>query len=119
MNVLVVNMKKFRGTCFRIDRTSPLGNEYTHLPLHLTRATFQVKTRSEAVTEGFNHIVRKIKSGDKETIDYLTAILESFHRGEEVILGCWCDPLPCHGHPLREAILDGSLEKLIDEHRRD
>ena len=70
-----------------IDRTTKWGNPFTHV-MGRTRAEFRVKTREEAIAR-FEEWIRTRP-------DLMAALPEL--RGK--VLGCWCDPHPCHGHVL-------------------
>lgn len=35
----------------------------------------------------------------------LLKIVERVKKGEDVVLGCWCNPLPCHAEVIRNAVL--------------
>jgi hypothetical protein len=69
-----------------IGRPSKWGNPFSHLPN--TRAQFHVATRDEAIAAYERWILTQP--------DLIAALPEL--RG--AVLGCWCDPLPCHGHVL-------------------
>lgn len=102
----VVNIRQHRGKCFRIDRTGPLGNDYTHLPLHLTNARYKVKTRSEAIERGLEALHNKLINNDTAVVEYLAEIIVAYLSGEDVILGCWCKPRDCHGDQLLAGIMN-------------
>lgn len=69
-----------------IGRPSKWGNPFSHLPS--TCARYRVATREEAI----KRYAEWIKTQPK-----LLAMLPEL-RGK--VLGCWCDPLPCHGEIL-------------------
>lgn len=82
---LVVHIRKEPYDIF-VGRGSYWGNPWSHLPN--TRALYKVATRKEAIECYADWIMTQDEMLRK--IKYL--------KGK--ILGCWCDPLPCHGHVL-------------------
>jgi hypothetical protein len=75
-----------------IGRPSKWGNPFTHLDSEKTLAKYRVSSRSEAI-EAYREW---ITNGEGQ---YLLADLREL-KGK--VLGCWCDPKPCHGHILAE-----------------
>lgn len=69
-----------------IGRPSKWGNPFTDRPNSLAR--WRVKSRAIAVSSYERWI--------RDQPELLAALPEL----EGKILGCWCDPLPCHGHVL-------------------
>jgi hypothetical protein len=71
-----------------IGRGSIWGNPFSHL--RESKALFKVNSREEAIEKYTEwlleqpHLLRKIATLKNK------------------VLGCWCDPLPCHGHILTE-----------------
>lgn len=87
----VVHCKKENFDVY-IGRPSKWGNPYSHLPG--TIAEFSVKTRDEAIVM-YEFWIRQQPE-----------LLADLHELKDRVLGCWCDPKPCHGHVLL---------KLVDE----
>lgn len=71
-----------------IDRTTKWGNPFSHVRGSFTRAKYVVATRAKAI-ECFEVWL-------KEQPELMAALPEL--KGK--VLGCHCDPLPCHGHVL-------------------
>lgn len=71
-----------------IDRTTCWGNPFTHVRNRLTRASFFVPTREEAIAAYERWILTRL--------DLMAALPEL----RDKILGCWCRPLACHGDVL-------------------
>lgn len=71
-----------------IDRTTKWGNPFSHVQGAHTRAKFVVATRATAI-ECYEAWIK--------TQPHLMAALPELH---DKVLGCWCDPFPCHGHVL-------------------
>ncbi len=81
----VVHCKKESYDVY-IGRPSKWGNVFSHLPG--TLAEHRVSSREEAI-EGYEKWIR----GQPELLAALPEIAGK-------TLGCWCDPLPCHGEVL-------------------
>lgn len=77
-----------------IGRPSPWGNPYTHLIKETTRAEEWKQTREEAI-DAYEYDLRVLIAQDMEYM------VEHFFRPlAGKVLGCWCDPQPCHGDVL-------------------
>lgn len=96
MNEKMVVHCKYAHYDVLIDRTTKWGNPFTHVHGKFTRAQFVVKTRQQAI-DAYEAWI--------QTQPELMAALPEL-RGK--ILGCWCDPLPCHGHVLVRLANEGS-----------
>jgi len=82
----VVNCKKEEYDVL-IARPSKFGNPYSHQ--FNTLAKFRVNSRSEAIFQYENWLYSQPE---------LVAIVCRELKGK--ILGCYCEPLPCHGELL-------------------
>jgi hypothetical protein len=68
-----------------VDRTTPYGNPFSHLPPPDTIAIFRVGSRTEAI--------RKFR----EWVFTKPELIEQARRelaGKDLV--CWCAPRPCH-----------------------
>lgn len=97
MATTVVNKRKGPYDIW-IGRGSKWGNEYTHLPLHMTKAKYQCATRQESI-QNYERDAR----ARTDLIEWLRPLV-----GKR--LGCVCHPLPCHGHVLVKLIKELKLE---------
>lgn len=70
-----------------IGRPSVWGNPFSHLPN--AKAQFKVATREEAIQKFEEWLLAR-----PGMVDLAKRVL----KGK--VLGCWCDPQPCHGHVL-------------------
>jgi hypothetical protein len=86
-----------------IGRPSKWSNPYTHLPLELTHAKYQVNTRQESI----DSYREWITNGEGKHL------LEDLHELDGKILGCWCSPKSCHGDVLVELINEMKQPKLF------
>lgn len=105
MAIIVYNMhqEEHEGpNSFNISRDSILGNPFTHLKGN-TRAKKVVKTREDAIrlySQYFDEVYENDENF-KLCIDY---IYEKFKNGEDVYLGCYCAPQPCHGDVIKRKL---------------
>jgi hypothetical protein len=85
--ILVVHCRRSHYDVL-IDRTTKWGNPFTHVRDRLTRASFLVPTREEAIAAYERWVLAQP--------DLVAALSEL----RDKILGCWCRPLACHGDVL-------------------
>lgn len=71
-----------------ICRPSKWSNPFTHLPLHRTRARWQVKTRADSIFLYELWVRRNEK------------LMGELHELAGKTLGCVCKPKSCHGDVL-------------------
>lgn len=87
----VINIHKAKkGGYEYIGRGSKWGNPFSHLVG--TKAAYLVQSRDEAISE----FKKWITEGEG------VFLLSSLHEIRGKVLGCYCAPLPCHGHVLAE-----------------
>lgn len=99
---------------FPIDRTTPLGNPFTHNGVKSNLAKLSFKTREEALNAYEEYF--KLSYGiNKELTNYFDEIYRAFRTGEHIYLVCHCKPLPCHGDFLEKEL----NKRLILEKRKE
>lgn len=91
---LVINRRTGARYDVYIGRPSKWGNPFSHLPSQFATT---VATRNEAIARY------------REWIQTQPQLLASLHELKGKVLGCWCDPMPCHGHVLAD-LADGLNE---------
>lgn len=104
--IKIVNKRKTPGGYY-IGRGSPLGNPYDFTGSDHPDVKFRVKTREEAIAGFSKHLDEALSSGNPTVCDAFRELQIQNLRGEDVILSCFCDPLPCHGEVIRDK-LEGS-----------
>ena len=95
---------------FYIGRKSPLGNPYTFDGKRSKLAELSFKTRDEALKAYelyFNHEYGK----DNELTKAFNEIYESYKKGNDIYLQCFCKPAKCHGDYIKKML----QQKLIKE----
>lgn len=88
MNVKMVVHCRRAAFDVLIDRTTKWGNPFSHVRGKYTRAQYVVATRQKAI--------ECYEAWLLQQPELLAQLVEL----EGKVLGCWCDPLPCHGHVL-------------------
>lgn len=83
-----------------IGRPSVLGNPYSHL--EKTKAKFKTKSREEAIDKYKEWITEQIKTN--QVVRYELNRLYLIAKSGELILKCFCSPLPCHGDVIKNLI---------------
>lgn len=77
-----------------------IGRPHRHFPVGSKFANkFNIspeRTRQQAIDAYSDWLWAEIRAG-RITVKELAAL-------DGQTLGCWCDPLPCHGHVLAEAV---------------
>jgi hypothetical protein len=89
----VVHCKKQAYDVY-IGRPSKWGNPFSHK--NGTKAQFKTETRDEAIEKYKDWILH---GAGKH-------LLNDLHELKNKTLGCWCHPLPCHGHVLAQLITE-------------
>ena len=91
----IVNLKFYKGECWRVDRGSALGNR------------FRIRkdgNRDEVIKKYDIWVRGEINRGNKVIIDELNFIKEEEVMEGIIRLGCWCFPLNCHGFILKRLL---------------
>ena len=92
---------------------SVLGNPYTDKPLSKTLAVYQVRNRDEAIDRYGSYFDMQY-GRNKEFTELIDEIYHLYKNGEDVYLGCFCHPLPCHGDFIAKQL----QKKLIMEYKQ-
>jgi len=93
-----------------IGRPSILGNPYTHLKTSKFKDLILVKTRNQSVEFYDKWLEESLKNNVDVYLEF-ERLVDLYIQKSELNLICWCDPLPCHGHILREYIFKRVKEK--------
>lgn len=99
--IKVVNKRKYKGSGLYIGRPSLLGNPYSHLDKSI--AEYRCETREESI-EKYLEWMRKQYVSNRKIKQFLVDLAKKHKLGEEIVLVCWCKPLPCHGDVLKTII---------------
>src|SRR5262249_9551889 len=92
--ITIVNRKTYRGESIYVGRPSILGNPY-RIGLD--------GNRREVIQLYRRFLWKEIQSGAGAVHDELHRLAELAKRAD-LILSCWCHPLPCHATCLKNCI---------------
>lgn len=84
-----------------IDRSSILGNPFSHIP---NKGKFPVDTREDAIRAYEDWIKEKLENKIDPYYTEFNRLISIFRDTGELHLICWCKPLPCHGDVLKKLI---------------
>ena len=90
-----------------------LGNPFTHNGQHTSLAKLSFKTREEAI-QAYDKYYDYMYGNDETFTKAIDTIYEDYKAGNEVYLGCFCAPLPCHGDIIAKKL----QKRLIKEMRQ-
>ena len=96
---------------------NPLGNPFTHNGVRKSIAKLSFKTREEAI-EAYKIYFKKMYGGDNDLTKAFDEIYEHYKKGEDIYLGCFCKPLPCHADFLAEELQKKLLKEKMEERKR-
>ena len=97
---------------------NPLGNPFTHNGVRKSIAKLSFKTREEAI-EAYKIYFKKMYGGDNDLTKSFDEIYEHYKKGEDIYLGCFCKPLPCHADFLAEELQRKLLKEKMEERKRE
>lgn len=106
----VTNEEHFGDNVYLIHRPHVLSNPYTEIKDKQTKAMYVVPTREEAI-QRFSHYYDIMYGRNVAFTKVADEIYEKYCRGEEILLGCYCHPKPCHG----EVIISKMQARLMKE----
>ena len=106
--------------CYYIGRSrsgNPLGNPFTHNGVRTNIAKLSFKTREEAI-EAFRRYFKEMYDKDEEFTKAFDEIYEHYKNGEDIWLGCFCKPLPCHGDVIAEELQKKLVKEKLAERKK-
>lgn len=92
--------------------SSPLANPYTFNGKRSNLAKLSFKTREQAL-EAYEKYFDVMYNEDEEFKKAFDEIYETYKSGEDIYLGCFCAPQPCHADYIAKKL----QQKLIKENR--
>jgi hypothetical protein len=95
--IRIENKRTFKGIGLYIGRPSLLGNP------------FEMKDKNNMnermmVIDKYRDHLREIYRKEEKVRGLLMDLARKHQAGEEIVLVCWCAPLPCHGDVVKEAV---------------
>ena len=105
--ITIVNKHDYKGVGEYIGRPSVLGNPFSWK--EGTLAKYHVASRQASI-DAYLPWLREQYKTNKAVHDELNRLVEIAKAGD-LVLVCWCSPLPCHGDVLKSVI-----DKIIARH---
>lgn len=99
---------------------NPLGNPFSHNGVKSSLAKLTFKTREEAI-EAYRRYFKSVygQPGYESLTNKFNEIYEQYKNGNDVYLGCFCYPQPCHGNVIAEELQKKLIkEKLLENRKR-
>lgn len=97
-----------------IYRGTVLGNPFTHDGKRSSLARLSFKTREEALS-AYEEYFKRMYEMDSEFKNAVDDLYTKYKNGEDIYLGCFCHPLPCHGN----IIVKELQKRLIKERKKE
>lgn len=94
----------------RSRQGNPLGNPFTHDGKKSSIARLSFPTREEAIN-AFEMYFDQMYGKNNDLTRAFDEIYDKYKNGEDIYLGCYCKPLPCHGDIIAKKL----QEKLVKE----
>lgn len=106
-----VNDEEYFGdNVYLIHRPYILSNPYTHIKEKQTKAMFVVNSREESI-ERYSVYFDIMYGKNIKFTKMFDEIYDKYRKGEDIFLGCYCYPKPCHG----EVLIKKLQQKLLKE----
>jgi hypothetical protein len=96
---------------------NPLGNPFTHNGVKTSIAKLSFKTREQAI-EAYRRYFKEMYGKDPEITKAFDEIYEHYKNGEEIYLGCFCKPKPCHADVIAEELQKKLIMEKMEERKR-
>lgn len=102
--------------CGRSKNGNPLGNPFTYDGKRSSIAKLSFRTREESI-DAYREFFRRAygKPEFEALTNKFNEIYEHYKNNEDIYLGCWCYPLPCHTQVIAEEL----QKKLIKEKMKE
>jgi len=104
--------------CGRSKNGNPLGNPFTHNGKRSNIAKLSFKTREESI-EAYKLYFKELYGKDNSLTRAFDEIYEHYKNGEDIYLGCFCKPLPCHADFLAEELQKKLIREKMEEYKKN
>ena len=112
----VRNEERYGPNVFYCGRGSALGNPYTHLKGRDTKAKYVVRDRDEAISR-YDSYFDVMYGSNIEFTKAVEEIYEQYRNGEDVYLGCYCKPQPCHCDVIVNKLRSRLIKEKLDNRK--
>jgi hypothetical protein len=96
---------------------NPLGNPFTHNGVKTSIAKLSFKTREQAI-EAYRMYFKEMYGKDPEITNAFDEIYKHYKNGEEIYLGCFCKPKPCHADVIAEELQKKLIMEKMEERKK-
>lgn len=103
--------------CGRSKTWNPLCNPFTFNGKRSSLAKLSFKTREEAI-EAFREYFKQAYNtpGFEDLTNKFNEIYEHYKNNEDIYLGCYCYPLPCHTQVIAEELQKKLIKENLKKH---
>lgn len=98
----------------RSRQGNPLGNPFTHDGKKSSIARLSFPTREEAIN-AFEMYFDQMYGKNNDLTRAFDEIYDKYKNGEDIYLGCYCKPLPCHGDIIAKKLQEKLVKEKLDE----
>lgn len=103
--------KSCKTLLITVDRSTALGNPFTHMQYIPTKAQYICTDREQSINKYREWLLEKIKQKDKAVTGCLNVIYTMVKHGFDVYLLCSCKPKSCYADIIKE-IIDQKLSQM-------
>ena len=96
---------------------SPLGNPFTYNGKRSSLAKLSFKTAEEAIA-AYEKYFDVMYGNDDEFTKAFDEIYEFYKTGQDVYLGCFCKPNPCHGDVIAKKLQQKLIKEKLEERKK-
>lgn len=104
--------------CGRSKDGNPLGNPFTYNGVKTSLAKLSFKTREEAI-EAYRKYFKAVygQKGYEALTRKFDEIYKHYKNNEDIYLGCWCAPSPCHTQIIAEELQKKLIREKLGERK--
>ena len=97
---------------------SPLANPFTHNGKRSSLAKLSFKTREQAI-EAYEKYFDAMYGNDDEFTKAFDEIYEYYKAGNDIYLGCFCAPEPCHASIIAKKLQQKLVKEKLKERKNN
>lgn len=99
LKIKIINLRNEKSVglqIYLVDRRSPLGN-----PFRLDSEAH----RTEVISQYRRWLWNVLQKRDSKAYDYFKNLAQILMQSQQIVLGCWCVPKPCHAQVIANALV--------------